>query len=433
MGIKNRSRVICVLGMLLVILAVMALPAHARDTKFMGYVYEDADKMNPVDDGTWVQVYINGNYHPEYNTTITADGMGNHGYYEVTISSSTLSCQYIISFRVQDGAGDWGNVNWTWFCSNTLAPLDDIVCLGDTSDNGQNDPPICSLTVIPSSGHVPLPVTFYLNVSDPDGLISSWELDTDDDGSIDFSGSGNPPTTVHHTYQNIGTYKAQLTIMDDDGATDSAIVNLRITPLANHAPETDFTFSPSEPTDRDILQFTDSSIDTDGDIVLYEWDFGDGNTSTIQNPDHQYDDNGTYTVSLKVTDNEGATDIVSKDISIKNVKPSPDFIYTPRSQVKVGDVLNFMDNSTDLDGTILNWTWDFGDGKNAYGNKTEHSYTNAGIYRVTLWIIDDDGELSNYTMILTVDEEIKNTPGFEIAIIFGGIIAMILLKKKKSH
>ena len=221
--------------------------------------------------------------------------------------------------------------------------------------------------------------------------------------------------------------------MDDDGATDSAIVNLKITPLANRAPEADFTFSPSDPTDRDTVRFTDYSIDTDGDIVLYEWVFGDGNTSTIQNPDHRYGDNGTYTVSLKVTDNGGATDIASRDISIKNVKPFPDFKFTPQSQVKVGTVLNFKDNSTDLDGIILNWTWDFGDGIIAYGNKTEHSYTNAGIYSVTLWITDDDGELSNYTMILTVDEELKNTPGFEIALFFGGIIAMILLKKKKSH
>ncbi len=345
MGIKNGSRVICVLGMLLVVLAVVALPAHARDTKFMGYAYEDADKMNPVDDGTWVQVYINGNYHPEYNTTITADDMGNHGYYEVAISSSILSCQYIISFSVQDGAGDWGNVNWTWSCSNTLVPLDDIVCLGDTSDNGQNDPPICSLTVIPSSGHVPLPVTFYLNASDPDGLIFSWELDTDDDGSIDFSGSGNPPTTVHHTYQNIGTYKARLTIMDDDGATDSAIVNLRITPLANHVPETDFTFSPSDPTDRDILQFTDSSIDTDGDIVLYEWDFGDG--------------------------------------------------------------------------------------KNAFSNQTQHVYVSPGIYNASLVVTDNDGDTNKYVVRITVEEDKGNTSGFEIVVIIGAMVLSIFVLKRR--
>jgi len=430
MEIKNGSRVICVLGMLLVVLAVVALSANARDTKFMGYVYEDIDKINPVDDGTWIQFYINDNYHPEYNTTTTTDDLGNHGYYEVTISSSILSCRYIISFRAQDKNGGSGSVNWTWSCSNTLVPLDDIICLGDTSDNGQNDAPICSLTVIPSSGHAPLPVTFYMSVSNFDGSISSWELDTDDDGAIDFSGLGNSPTTVHHTYQDIGSYKARLTIIDDDGATDSAIVNLRITPLANHAPTADFTFSPIEPTDRDIIIFIDSSIDADGGIVSYEWDFGDGSTSTEQSPTHQYMDNGTYTVSLKIRDNDGATDTKTSHILVKNIMPATNFVYTPKSPVKISTVLNFNDSSTDSDGSIVNWTWDFGDGIITYGNQTGHIYTNAGIYVVTLTVEDDDGELSNYTLSLTVDDNKRNTPGFVIAVIIGAMIATFVLKRE---
>ena len=52
MEIERGFRVICVLGMLLIAIAMVALPAHARDTQFMGYVYEDADKLVPVDDGT---------------------------------------------------------------------------------------------------------------------------------------------------------------------------------------------------------------------------------------------------------------------------------------------------------------------------------------------------------------------------------------------
>ena len=75
---------------------------------------------------------------------------------------------------------------------------------------------------------------------------------------------------------------------------------------ANAPPVAKFTFTPAEPTDLDIIAFTDLSTD-DGSIVSYAWDFGDGNTSTEQNPVHSYEKKGTYNVTLTVTDNDGAT------------------------------------------------------------------------------------------------------------------------------
>ena len=89
-------------------------------------------------------------------------------------------------------------------------------------------------------------------------------------------------------------------------------------------PHANFTFTPSNPTTQDIIQFNDASIDYDGVISSWYWDFGDGDISNLQNPTHQYSNPDTYTVTLNVTDDDGATDEISKDVTIVNSPP-----YTP--------------------------------------------------------------------------------------------------------
>ena len=82
-----------------------------------------------------------------------------------------------------------------------------------------NKSPTCSLSATPSTGNVPLIVTFSMFATDTDGSISSWELDINDDGVSEYSGSGNPPATMEHLYENVGTYTAKLTAMDNNDET----------------------------------------------------------------------------------------------------------------------------------------------------------------------------------------------------------------------
>ena len=83
----------------------------------------------------------------------------------------------------------------------------------------------------------------------------------------------------------------------------------------NQPPVADFTFVVNDLT----VTFTDQSYDPDGTIVSWLWDFGDGNTSTAQNPVHTYASDGTYSVALTVTDDKDATDSVTKDVSVGSV------------------------------------------------------------------------------------------------------------------
>jgi PKD repeat protein len=90
------------------------------------------------------------------------------------------------------------------------------------------------------------------------------------------------------------------------------MVALIIIPLVgcarNLTPTADFIYSPLTPTTDDNILFTDSSTDDDGNVVSWAWDFGEGNTSVVQNPSHSFQSPGTYAVSLTVTDDGGASD-----------------------------------------------------------------------------------------------------------------------------
>ena len=100
--------------------------------------------------------------------------------------------------------------------------------------------------------------------------------------------------------------------------------------LFNEAPVVNFAWSPQDPLARTDVQFTDLSMDSGGlfgggGVVSWSWDFGDNDSSPSQNPKHEYDNGGTYTVRLTVTDNDGSSASLSKTIS---VTPSLDGRWT---------------------------------------------------------------------------------------------------------
>jgi len=151
----------------------------------------------------------------------------------------------------------------------------------------------------------------------------------------------------------------------------------------------DFTVDDDTVVINQIIQFTDTSV-SNVDLTAWAWDFGDGATSTEQNPTHQYTTNGQYTVSLTVTDLSNAQDTktVTNYITVAN---DPGASFTANFPIThVNTTISFTDNST-TNGTIAHWFWDFGDGSNSGLQNPQHQYTSSGQYTVSLTITDEFG------------------------------------------
>ncbi|UCF09891.1 MAG: PKD domain-containing protein, partial [Candidatus Bipolaricaulota bacterium] len=168
-------------------------------------------------------------------------------------------------------------------------------------------------------------------------------------------------------------------------------------------PISDFSFSPPSPTISDPIVFTDASWDLDGIVVAWNWTFGDGGVSTNQNPIHQYANGGTFTVTLTVMDNDGATDASSQTVTV--LGPSAAFSYSPASPT-TQDEVQFLDQSYDPTGDIASWSWAFGDGTFGSEQNPRHTYASPGTYRVDLTITSSaDGTVSTFRWIT-----VRNAP-----------------------
>lgn len=304
-----------------------------------------------------------------------------------------------------------GNYHHTWHAGDnpvTITTQGDGNIFGGSADRGKikfkiwddyNKPPTCSLSANPTEGYHPLEVTFYMSASDQDGYISSWSLDVNNDGISEYSGSGNPPAALNHTYQNIGNYTAKLKVVDNKGATATDTVKISV---MNIPPIADFYYIPSNPTDLCTIYFYDNSTDIDGDIVNWTWNFGDGNISYEQNPHHKYADDGEYIVALTVRDELGAENTTYKKINVQNVLPVVNFNYSPEIPNE-GEVVNFSDLSYDSDGYIISRLWSFGDGSTSNEKNPQHVFKKGGVYTVILAVTDNDNATNTTTKQIIVN------------------------------
>jgi PKD repeat protein len=147
-------------------------------------------------------------------------------------------------------------------------------------------------------------------------------------------------------------------------------------------------------------QFTDGSGDDDGRLTGWSWQFGDGGSSGEANPAHQYSGPGTYTVTLTVTDNDGATDEKTTRIDVTSPSPPPEDNKAPEADFDdhCHDLrCSFTDKSKDDDGNLVSWVWDFGDGTGSSEQNPTHSYEDEGHFDVTLTVTDNDGATATRT------------------------------------
>ena len=141
------------------------------------------------------------------------------------------------------------------------------------------------------------------------------------------------------------------------------------------------------------------STDPDGTISGYAWTFGDGGTATGAKASHVYAVAGTYAVTLKVTDNSGATNSLTKSVSVVgNATPTASFTVSASGLATTVDG----SPSTDPDGTIATYAWTFGDGATASGVRASHTYAVSGAYSITLTVTDNVGAANSVTKSVTV-------------------------------
>jgi PKD repeat protein len=147
------------------------------------------------------------------------------------------------------------------------------------------------------------------------------------------------------------------------------------------------------------------SVDPEGEPLTYDWSFGDSNTGSGPTPDHTYADNGEYEVCLTVTDPEGQSDTECTTAVIANVAPCcGDITGLPAEPIRLGTPVSASATFTDpgVDDTHTA-QWDWGDGSTSAGTVTEaggsgsvgpdsHTYSEPGIYEVTLTVTDKDGD-----------------------------------------
>jgi PKD repeat protein len=243
------------------------------------------------------------------------------------------------------------------------------------------------------------------STTDPGKSITSYSWDFGD-GS---TGTGSSPS---HVYTAAGTYLVKLTVTDSAGNSDTSTETMTVV-----GPTASFTTSggqvpPGTPVSFDGTGSSRSSV-TGAPIQTYAWTFGDGAGGTGSTTAHTYPVPGAYTVQLTVTDADGAFSTTSHQITVYPVPPTAAFTTTTAMPL-VGQAVGFSGApSSDSDGSIVSYTWSFGDGSTGSGEVTSHSYGSAGTYTVSLTVTDNNGLTSTSSRQLTVSDE-PPTAGFTV-------------------
>ncbi len=183
--------------------------------------------------------------------------------------------------------------------------------------------------------------------------------------------------------------------------------------VARAAIQADFTYS----TIALQASFMDASTDNGGTITSWSWNFGDNSSSTAQNPSHAYADGGSYTVTLRVTDSAGRSADTSRIITVikLNTPPTASFTFS-----RSNSTVTFSNNSTDSDGFITSFSWNFGDGSLSTTQNPSHPHAVGGTYTVTLLVTDNSGATSSVSKSVTISSTPKAPSNLTATVVLSG-------------
>lgn len=220
-------------------------------------------------------------------------------------------------------------------------------------------------------------------VADGMGPVVSW---------LWSFGDGGQSTAQHptHAYAQPGIYDVTLTAQTAT-LSDTRVRRGFVIVSALQGPTAEFVASNLRPPAGTPVQFTDLSDPGDGVITSWEWDFGDGQGSTLQNPSHAYSFVGRFDVSLTVTTEVGSsTETKVRYIRVQPVGPIAQFVANNRFP-RVNTPVQFTDLSSPGTSPITSWLWNFGDGATSTLQNPAHIYTAVASYTVYLTVTTDVG------------------------------------------
>ena len=292
----------------------------------------------------WLDIYIDSTKVATYNT-VTSWTKG-------TIDVSSYTGTHVI--KVVAGSG-------TSKTNKITAYLDDVTAM-TSYPNG----------VI---GYPPLTVNFR---DTSGGEPATWSWTFGDGGTSTLQ---NPV----HLYQTAGTYTVSLTVTnagESDSMTKTGFVTVN-----GYPPVANFVGAPTGGNSPLTVQFTDQSTNSP---TAWLWNFGDGQTSTLKNPVHQYQSAGTFTVTLTATNaygSDGETKTNYITVTQAGQTPVANFVGSPLSG-KAPLTVQFTDHSTN---NPTSWSWNFGDRTTSSLQNPSHAYTKRGSYTVTLTVSNTNG------------------------------------------
>jgi gliding motility-associated-like protein len=226
------------------------------------------------------------------------------------------------------------------------------------------------------------------NIGEP---VNNWLWDFGD-------GTTSALTNPSHIYTTAGNYKVKLNIKSNIGCASTVFEK---TIFIAKLPTVNFDAPLNICINTSVL-FNDKTISTDGNVVSWLWNFGDGTAvSNLKNPNHVFSKSGFYTVNLIATSQFGCVNATSKVVQVTDISVI-DFL-DPGSCIN--DVVEF--KSIILQGTAASYLWNFGDGSvdsiERIKSQPKHKYLGAGNYKVSLSVVSNQGCLSSITKSISIN------------------------------
>lgn len=299
----------------------------------------------------------------------------------VTFTQQTSGGATTFAWDFNDGStGTGATVTHTFAVAKTYA-------VKLTATNGGGSASVTKNVVVGPAGQAPVANFSYAPTNPQVGeAVSFTDTSTGSPTSWSWSFGDNSTSTVKnpsHTFASAGTFTVTLTAGNGSGS-NSTTRQVTVQPKVT-APTAAFTHSPENPKAGQPVSFTDAST---GAPTSWLWNFGDGGTSTLQNPSHVFAAVGTFTVALTVSKGS-ASNSTTKQLTVSSTTgPSAEFTWSPVYPTVDAEV-SFTDKSIGA----TSWNWAFADGSTSAARHPTHRFGSVGDYKVRLSITTSTGTL----------------------------------------